>query len=106
MKMVFPRFFGDEPIEWLDRVVQFFAYQQLAKEQKVTLAAFYLEGEANQLWQWIPKVYWTDGQSVTWEIFVNELLARFGPTEYENFDEVLSHIIQRGTLRDYQKEYK
>jgi hypothetical protein len=63
--MVFPRFLGDEPIEWLDLVVQFFAYQQTTEEQKVTLTAFYLKGEANQLWQWIQTVFWTDGQTVT-----------------------------------------
>jgi hypothetical protein len=37
---------------------------------------------------------------------VNELLAHFGPTEYEYFYESLSHIVQRGTLRDYQKEFE
>jgi CRISPR/Cas system CSM-associated protein Csm2 small subunit len=34
------------------------------------------------------------------------LLAQFGPTEYEKFDEALSHITKDGTLRNYQKEFK
>ncbi|KAH9735040.1 hypothetical protein KPL71_017615 [Citrus sinensis] len=47
-----------------------------------------------------------DGQAVTWNTFVDELWARFGPTECEDFDEALSHVQQTGTLRDYQKEFE
>jgi hypothetical protein len=47
MKMEFPRFHGDDPLVWLDRATQFFEYQQIGEGQKVTLAEFYLEGEAN-----------------------------------------------------------
>jgi hypothetical protein len=28
----------------------------MGEVQKVTLAAFYLEGEANQWWQWVKKI--------------------------------------------------
>jgi hypothetical protein len=31
-------------------VAQYFELQKTLEEQKVTLAAFYLEGEANQWW--------------------------------------------------------
>lgn len=34
---------------------------------------------------------------MTWELFENELIARFGPIEYEDFDEALSRIEQYGT---------
>jgi hypothetical protein len=47
LKMDFPRFFWEEPIIWLDHVAQYFKLQQTPEEQKVTLAAFNLEGEAN-----------------------------------------------------------
>lgn len=33
-------------------------------------------------------------------------LAQFGPTEYEDYDEALSRVKQKGTLREYQKEFK
>ena len=35
--------------------------------------------------------------------FVEELWSRFGPTDCEDFDEALSKIEQKGSLRDYQK---
>lgn len=43
---------------------------------------------------------------VTWSIFEEELWARFGPTECEDFDEALSRVRQMGSLRDYQKEFE
>ena len=43
---------------------------------------------------------------MTWETFVEELWAHFGPTEYEDFDEALSRIKQTGSLREYQKEFE
>jgi hypothetical protein len=35
-------------------------------------------------------------------IMERELLARFGPTEYEDYNEALSRVKQKGTLREYQ----
>lgn len=43
---------------------------------------------------------------ISWEIFKKELLARFGPTKYEDFDEVLSEIKQMETMRDYWQEFE
>lgn len=92
MKMEFSKFHGEDPIIWLDRVDQFFEYQSTAKGQKVTLAAFYIEDEANQWWQWLKKVYQAENQQVTWPILERELLARFGPTGYEDYNEALSRV--------------
>ena len=43
-----PRFSGDEPTEWFTRVDQFFEFQDTTEAQKVSLASFHLQGEANQ----------------------------------------------------------
>ena len=34
------------------------------------------------------------------------MLARFRPTNYEDFDETLFRVCQVGSLRDYQKEFE
>jgi hypothetical protein len=47
-----------------------------------------------------------DNAAVTWIIFEKELLARFGPTKFEDYDESLSRVQQRGTLKDYLKEFE
>ena len=43
---------------------------------------------------------------VTWGIFVEVLWPRLGPTNCEDFDLALSKIKQKGSLRDYQKEFE
>ncbi|KAH9697380.1 hypothetical protein KPL71_023582 [Citrus sinensis] len=75
---------------WFSKVSQFFEYQGTTEPQKVALASFHLEGEANQWWQWLRPAYQEEGSLVTWETFAKELWARFGPTECEDFDEALS----------------
>ncbi|XP_020241395.1 uncharacterized protein LOC109819859 [Asparagus officinalis] len=105
-KLEFPRFSGDDPTEWFTRVDQFFEYQSTPEQQKVPLASFHLEGEANQWWQWLKRSYTEENKEVTWGIFQEELWARFGPTECEDFDEALSRVKQMGSLRDYQKEFE
>jgi hypothetical protein len=106
MKMEFPKFRGDDPIIWLDRSAQFFEYQATAEEQKVTLAAFYLDGEANQWWKWVKRIYQAEDRPITWAILEKELLARFGPIEYEDYDEALSRVKQKGSLREYHQEFE
>ncbi|KAH9768883.1 hypothetical protein KPL71_011779 [Citrus sinensis] len=105
-KLEFPHYAGNDPTEWFNRVDQFFEYQGSTEDQNVVLPSFHLEGEANQWWQWLRKSYQEEGRDVTWEIFMEELWARFGPTDCEDFDEALSRVKQTGTLRDYQKEFE
>jgi len=60
-KLEFPRYSRDDPTEWFNRVDQFFEYQETVDNQKVSLASFYLEGEANQWWQWLHRAYKEEG---------------------------------------------
>nr|TKR91215.1 hypothetical protein D5086_0000225710 [Populus alba] len=105
-KLEFPRFSGDDPTEWFNRVNQFFEFQNTAETQKVSLASYHLEGEANQWWQWIRRNFQDEGRAIAWVDFEDELWARFGPSECENFDETLSRIRQTGSLREYQREFE
>ena len=105
-KLESPKYSKDDPFEWFSWVAQFFKFQGTATDKKVSLASFHLEGEANQWWQWLQRAYREEGRLVTWETFEEELWARFGPTECEDFDEALSKIKQMGSLRDYQKEFE
>jgi hypothetical protein len=49
-KLNFPKFDGTEdPTSWVCRAEQFFEFQNTVEDDKVVLAAYHLEGEA-QLW--------------------------------------------------------
>ena len=85
-KLEFPRYADDDPTEWFNRVTRYFKYQETTKEQKVVLAAYHLEGEANQWLQWMRKAYQEECRLFMWETFVDELWVRFGPTDCEDFD--------------------
>ena len=60
-KLEFPRFSRDDPTEWFNRVNQFFEFQNTPEAQKVSLASYHLEGEANQWWQWIRRTFQEEG---------------------------------------------
>ncbi|CAL1362295.1 unnamed protein product [Linum trigynum] len=46
-RLEFPMFAGGDPGSWFPCVEQFFEYQEVSEDQKVSLVAFHLEGEAN-----------------------------------------------------------
>lgn len=94
-KLEFPHYAGDD--------TQFFEFQGTPEDQKVSLASFHLKGEANQWWQWLNRTYKEGNQKVTWDIFTEELWARFGPIDCEDFNEAVSRVKQSGSLREYQK---
>lgn len=83
-----------------------FDYNGIVEAQKVALASFHLEGKAIQWWQWLYKAYKEKRRMITLTDFEEELWARFGPTECEDFDEAISSVRQVGTLRDYQQKFE
>ncbi|WJZ90933.1 hypothetical protein VitviT2T_010048 [Vitis vinifera] len=105
-KLEFPRYSSNDPTEWFNKVDQFFEYQGIPAAQKVSLSSFHLESEASQWWQWLRRSYSEEGKEVAWVDFEEELWARFGPTECEDFDEALSRVKQMGSLQDYQREFE
>ncbi|CAA0815766.1 Uncharacterized mitochondrial protein AtMg00240, partial [Striga hermonthica] len=105
-KITMPTFEGVDPDAWLSRAVQFFEINEVHKSERVQIAAYYMDGEANTWWQWVSHVYKNKGEQIRWRDFEKELIARFGSSEYFDYDEALTRIRQTGSLRDYQKEFK
>lgn len=105
-KLEFPSFSGSDPTEWLNWVGQFFDFQATAASNRVALASFHLEGEANYWWQWQSKTNREEGRVVDWATFEEELWAKFGMTEFEECDEALLRIRQTSPLREYQQEFE
>lgn len=91
-KLEFLRYFGDDPTEWSNKLSQFFDFQRITEIQKVTLASFSLEDEANQWWQLLHKAYKEKGRTMTWKIFQEKLWAHFRHTECKDFGETLSKM--------------
>ena len=44
--------------------------------------------------------------NVTWEELTQALCVRFGPSDYEDFDEALAKLRQTGTVREYKMQFE
>jgi hypothetical protein len=103
-KLDFPRHGGNEdPTSWILRVEQFFEFHGTNEGEKLPLAAYHLEGDA-QLWHQLFRE--GDVEEVTWDALKEGLHTRYGPTLYEDFFGDLSKLKQDGSVRDYQIQFE
>eukprot|EP00268_Persea_americana_P067416 TRINITY_DN9277_c1_g2_i5.p1 TRINITY_DN9277_c1_g2~~TRINITY_DN9277_c1_g2_i5.p1 ORF type:complete len:202 (-),score=38.09 TRINITY_DN9277_c1_g2_i5:1864-2469(-) len=95
VKLDFPRFNGGEdPTSWICCADQFFEFHQTPEGERVPLASFHLEGDA-QLWYQILKEEW---QPITRDMFKEGLHVRFGRTQFDDFFGDLTKLKQIGTV--------
>jgi hypothetical protein len=47
-----------------------------------------------------------ESSAICWEDFTTVLCVRFGPSDYENFDEALAKLRQIGSVREYQNHFE
>lgn len=89
----------DDPTSWIYRAEQFFEFQQIAEEEKLSLAAYHLEGEA-QLWN---QLFNKSTKGVTWDALKRALNTQYGPTLFEHhFGDLMKIFIkQMGFVREY-----
>ncbi|KAK9179225.1 hypothetical protein WN943_028424 [Citrus x changshan-huyou] len=103
IKLDFPRYNGSEDTtSWVCRVEQFFHLHQTPEEERVALASFHLEGDA-QLWFQLIK---QEGDMLTWQEFCDGLHARYGATQFQDFFGELIKLQQVGSVCDYQTQFE
>lgn len=76
--------------------------QGTSEDDKLPLAAYHLEGEA-QLWY---QLFKESEDEPTWELMKNSLHVRYGPTQFDDFYEDLTKLKQTGTVREYRAQYE
>ncbi|KAA8517478.1 hypothetical protein F0562_017771 [Nyssa sinensis] len=103
VKLDFPRFNGGEdPTSWLCRADQFFDFHETPEGERVALASFHLEGDA-QLWYQLLK---QEMGVISWETFKEGLHSRYGPTQFYDFFGELTKLQQTGSVREYQTQFE
>lgn len=103
IKLDFPRFNGSEDTtSWVCRVEQFFHLHQTPEEERVVLALFHLEVDA-QLWFQLIK---QEGDMMTWQEFCDGLHARYGATQFQDFFGELIKLQQVGSVCDYHTQFE
>ncbi|XP_034198084.1 uncharacterized protein LOC117613593 [Prunus dulcis] len=103
VKLDFPHFNGlEDPTSWICRAEQFFDFHHTPETERVPLASFNLEGDA-QLWFQLMK---EETPITTWATFKQGLHDRYGPTQFQDFFGDLTKLQQTGSVRDYQTQFE
>ena len=92
----FPRFSGGDPSAWIFRVMQFFRYYEILKEEKILNASYHLDDEALIWFQECER------SLDSWETFVRAIQVRFGPSSYVDPMETLTKLKQTTTVAAYK----
>jgi hypothetical protein len=98
----FPKFDGTDPNNWVLKAQQFFAYGQIAKNQRVPIAYFHMEGKALQWYNWLME----SGSVRSWEEFVVALKIRFAPSAYDDPAGAFTKLQQTSTVDEYQSQFE
>ncbi|XP_028222321.1 uncharacterized protein LOC114403496 [Glycine soja] len=102
MKLDVPRFDGADPLGWIFKITQFFEYHGTPDHDRITIAAFYMEGRALAWFQWMS----SNGQFTSWPVFLQALQNRFAPSQYEDPSGSLFKLTQRTTVTEYLSEFE
>lgn len=102
LKLDFPRFDGNEPINWILKAQQFYDYNQTPDQQKVFLAAFHMEGGALIWYNWLMDSEYAGG----WEDFVSALKTHFAPSTFDDLVGAFTKLKQTSTVEDYQTQFE
>ncbi|XP_006584211.2 uncharacterized protein [Glycine max] len=102
MKLDVPRFDGTDPLGWIFKITQFFEYHGTPDHDRITIAAFYMEGRALAWFQWMS----SNGQFTSWPVFLQALQNRFAPSQYEDPSGSLFKLTQRTTVTEYLSEFE
>ncbi|XP_061375386.1 uncharacterized protein LOC133317533 [Gastrolobium bilobum] len=103
VRLKVPKFDGScDPQGWIFKIEQFFEFYNIDVEQKLRIAPIYFDGKALAWYQWVRK----NTNIASWEPFIQALQVRFGPSELEDYQGQLSKLIQKGSVLEYQEEFK
>lgn len=101
-KIELPLFDGTAPLEWVFQAEQFFSFYNISHENRLSLASFYMKGDALSWYKWM----YQNHQLFDWSSFSKALELRFGPSTYENHQAQLFKLRQYGSVTEYQTQFE
>lgn len=102
IKLDIPRFDDTDPMGWIFKINQFFDFHLTPEDQRLRIAAFYMESEALTWFQWM----FSNGQIISWPEFLHALESRFALSMYEDPKGALFKLCQTSTVKDYQTQFE
>jgi hypothetical protein len=106
-KLRFPKYDGSgDPLPWLHRCDQFFRAARTNEVEKVWLAAFYMEGIAQQWYYRFEHNRLDNNQgNPSWSQFCELVNQQFGPPTRSNLLAELCHLRCTGSVDAYQSDF-
>jgi hypothetical protein len=101
-KMIFPKFDGGEPSEWIYKANQYFFVYNTPPEFKNLQASYNMEGKALV---WFQDLFHS-GQLPNWDALTQALLERFGSSAYDDPMESLTRLRQQTSVEDYKGKFE
>jgi len=102
-RLEFPLYDGKiDPLAWLSRYDHFFRHQHIPEEEKVEIASYHLDEDAQV---WFLKLD-RDRPGISWEEFKRQCHLRFGPSIQSNKLGELSKLRQGGTVEEFQRKFE
>nr|XP_009797113.1 PREDICTED: uncharacterized protein LOC104243599 [Nicotiana sylvestris] len=98
----FGQFCGENPEAWLFQAERYFAHYEIADDEKLTIASFYLDGDALEWYRWL---YWNK-QLAGWEHFAEKVRIRFLPKGLESAEGRLAKLRQITTVSELQSRFE
>ena len=102
LKLDVPRFNGNDPLEWIPKIVQYFDFHNVPDEQRIRLASFYFEVKAYSWYQWMDR----HTRITDWRTFLSEVATRFRSAPVENVEGLLAKLTQSGSVLEYQEQFE
>ncbi|GKB17084.1 putative mitochondrial protein [Tanacetum coccineum] len=100
-KIEFPKFSGDDVKGWVFRCEQFFLLEQTLEIDKLTLTSIYFHDKALL---WHSQFIGVHGVNVSWEVYKQAILARFGNVYDETMSE-LKFLKNENTVKEYEDAF-
>lgn len=95
-------FLRSEPLGWIFKINHFSNIHNTRKEQRMSIASFYLDGPTLKWYQWM----YNNNQLTPWKNFLHALRIRFAPSQFEDPQGALFKLQQTSTVRDYQTQFE
>ncbi|XP_042963178.1 uncharacterized protein LOC122297221 [Carya illinoinensis] len=102
LRLDFPKFDGTEPMEWILKAQQFFAYFKTPEDQKLQIAFFHMEGKALSWYCCLMD----SGPIGGCDEFISALKVCFGPSTYEDPVGAFTKLRQTTTVEEYKTEFE
>ncbi|XP_061993942.1 uncharacterized protein LOC133711877 [Rosa rugosa] len=100
IRLDFPVFGGEDPLELLNRAEQFFQLYQIPEEKKISIASMHLTGIAASLWQ----LHLQDNPS-SWSGLVELMMQQFGGYNKLDYQAALAKMQQVGTVTEFRDQF-